>query len=42
MDTGLGNKTSSIIGQGQIGNIIEQRPEETRIMLEEAAGITKI
>jgi len=28
MDTGLGNKTSSIIGQGQIGNIIEQRPEE--------------
>jgi chromosome segregation protein len=41
MDTGLGNKTSSIIGQGQIGNIIEQRPEETRIMLEEAAGITK-
>ena len=41
MDTGLGNKTSSIIGQGQIGNIIEQRPEETRIMIEEAAGITK-
>ena len=41
MDTGLGNKAYSIIGQGQIGNIIEQRPEETRIMLEEAAGITK-
>ena len=41
MDTGLGNKAYSIIGQGQIGSIVEQRPEETRIMIEEAAGITK-
>lgn len=41
MDTGLGNKAYSIIGQGQIGTIIDQRPEDTRIMLEEAAGITK-
>ena len=41
MDTGLGNKAYSIIGQGQIGSIVEQRPEETRVMLEEAAGITK-
>ena len=41
MDTGLGNKAYSIIGQGQIGTIIEQKPEETRVMLEEAAGITK-
>ncbi|MDQ1334173.1 MAG: chromosome segregation protein [Thermodesulfobacteriota bacterium] len=41
MDTGLGNRAYSIIGQGQIGTIIEQKPEETRIMLEEAAGITK-
>ncbi|VBB47845.1 Chromosome partition protein Smc [uncultured Desulfatiglans sp.] len=41
MDTGLGNKAYSIIGQGRIGNILEQRPEETRVMLEEAAGITK-
>ena len=41
MDTGLGNKAYSIIGQGQIGNIVEQRPEEPRVMLEEAAGITK-
>jgi len=42
MDTGLGNKSYSIISQGRISNIIEQRPEETRIMLEEAAGITKL
>ena len=41
MDTGLGNRAYSIIGQGQIGTIIDQRPEETRVMLEEAAGITK-
>lgn len=41
MDTGLGNRAYSIIGQGRIGAILEQRPEETRIMLEEAAGITK-
>ena len=42
MDTGLGNRSYSIISQGRISNIIEQRPEETRIMLEEAAGITKL
>jgi len=41
MDTGLGNKAYSVIGQGKIGSIVEQKPEETRIMLEEAAGITK-
>ncbi len=41
MDTGLGNKAYSIIGQGQISSMIEQKPEETRVMLEEAAGVTK-
>jgi len=41
MDTGLGNKAYSIIGQGMIGAIVEQKPEETRMMFEEAAGITK-
>jgi chromosome segregation protein len=41
MDTGLGNRAYSIIGQGKIGTIVEQRPEDTRVMLEEAAGITK-
>ncbi len=41
MDTGLGNRAYSIIGQGKIGSIVEQRPEETRAMIEEAAGITK-
>jgi chromosome segregation protein len=41
MDTGLGNRAYSIIGQGRIGSIIDQKPEETRMMLEEAAGITR-
>ncbi|MBN1847777.1 MAG: chromosome segregation protein SMC [Deltaproteobacteria bacterium] len=41
MDTGLGNRAYSIIGQGRIGSIVDQKPEETRVMLEEAAGITK-
>lgn len=41
MDTGLGNRAYSIIGQGKIGAIIDQKPEETRAMIEEAAGITK-
>lgn len=41
MGTGLGNRSYSIIAQGEIGSIIEQKPEETRLLLEEAAGITK-
>ena len=41
MDTGLGNRAYSIIGQGKITSIVEQKPEETRTMIEEAAGITK-
>ena len=41
MGTGLGNRSYSIIAQGEIGSIIEQKPEETRLLLEEAAGISK-
>lgn len=41
MDTGLGNRSYSIIAQGEIGSIIEQKPEDIRRLLEEAAGITK-
>jgi chromosome segregation protein len=41
MDTGLGNRAYSIIAQGEISTIIEQKPEETRLLLEEAAGISK-
>lgn len=41
MDTGLGTRAYSIINQGQISFIMEQRPEDIRVLLEEAAGITR-
>ena len=41
MGTGLGNRSYSIIAQGEISSIIEYKPEEIRLLLEEAAGITK-
>ncbi len=41
MGTGLGNRVYSVIAQGEIGTIIDQKPEETRLLLEEAAGISK-
>ena len=41
MGTGLGPRAYAIIGQGMITRIVEARPEELRIFLEEAAGISK-
>jgi chromosome segregation protein len=41
MDTGVGKRAYSIIEQGQIGRIINSKPEERRVLIEEAAGITK-
>lgn len=41
LGTGLGPRSYSIIGQGTISRIIEARPEELRVFLEEAAGISK-
>ncbi len=41
MDTGVGNKAYSIIEQGKIGQILHSRPEERRLLIEEAAGVTK-
>jgi len=41
LGTGLGPRSYSIIEQGMISRIIEARPEELRIYLEEAAGISK-
>jgi len=40
MGTGLGNRTYSIIAQGEISSIIEYKPEDIRLLLEEAAGIS--
>jgi chromosome segregation protein len=41
MDTGLGNRAYAIIEQGRVAAFIESRPEERRLWLEEAAGITR-
>jgi chromosome segregation protein len=41
LGTGLGPRAYAIIEQGMISRIIEARPEELRIFLEEAAGVSK-
>ncbi|MDP3482074.1 MAG: chromosome segregation protein SMC, partial [Sulfuricella sp.] len=41
LGTGLGARAYAIIEQGMISRIIEARPEELRVFLEEAAGISK-
>ena len=41
LGTGLGPRSYAIIEQGTISRLIEARPEELRIFLEEAAGISK-
>jgi len=41
LGTGLGPRAYAIIGQGTISRIIESRPEELRLFLEEAAGVSK-
>ncbi|SES91809.1 chromosome segregation protein SMC [[Clostridium] polysaccharolyticum] len=41
MDTGIGKEGYSIIGQGQIDQILSGRPEDRRELFDEAAGIVK-
>ncbi|MEM6910672.1 MAG: chromosome segregation protein SMC [Verrucomicrobiota bacterium] len=41
MDTGIGRSAYSIMAQGQIDQILSSKPEERRVVFEEAAGITK-
>ncbi len=41
LGTGLGPRAYAIIGQGMISRVIESRPEELRVFLEEAAGVSK-
>jgi chromosome segregation protein len=41
LGTGLGPRSYSIIEQGMISRLIEAKPEEMRVFLEEAAGISK-
>lgn len=41
LGTGLGPRAYSIIEQGMISRIVEARPEDLRLFLEEAAGISR-
>ena len=41
MGTGLGPESYAIIEQGRIGQILSNRPQDRRAVIEEAAGITK-
>ena len=41
LGTGLGPRSYSIIEQGMVSKLIEARPEDLRVFLEEAAGISK-
>jgi len=41
LGTGLGPRAYAIIGQGTISRLIEARPEDLRVFLEEAAGVSR-
>ena len=41
LGTGVGTKAYAIIEQGRIGQIVSSRPGDRRLIIEEAAGITK-
>lgn len=40
-DTGIGTRAYSILEQGQVAWVISSRPEERRVLFEEAAGINR-
>lgn len=40
LGTGLGPRSYAIISQGMISNFIRAKPEEMRVYLEEAAGVS--
>ncbi len=41
LGTGLGSRAYAIVEQGMISRVIEAKPEELRVFLEEAAGVSK-
>lgn len=41
LGTGVGTRAYSIVEQGKIGLVVSAKPEERRLLIEEAAGITK-
>ena len=41
LDTGAGARGYAIIRQGKVGEIVKARPDEKRLIIEEAAGVAK-
>ena len=41
LGTGLGPRSYAIISQGIISNLVESKPDELRVFIEEAAGISR-
>lgn len=40
-DTGLGRESMTVIGQNKVDEILSSKPEDRRLLFEEASGITK-
>jgi len=40
-DGGVGRRQHVLVGQGQVGEVLTARPQDHRMVIEEAAGITK-
>ncbi len=41
MGTGIGARTYSLIEQGHVQNLVEAKPEDRRLFIEDAAGVSK-
>jgi chromosome segregation protein len=41
LGTGVGTKAYSIVEQGMVGSLVSAKPEDRRMLIEEAAGISK-
>ena len=40
MGTGVGARTNSLVEQGVVSNLVEAKPEDRRLFIEDAAGVT--
>ena len=41
MGTGVGARTYSLVEQGSVANLVEAKPEDRRLFIEDAAGVSK-
>ena len=41
MGTGVGARTYSLVEQGNVANLVEAKPEDRRLFIEDAAGVSK-